>query len=179
MSLDSIAAKVRRCRSCRLSKSRTKAVPGEGSKAGIMLVGEAPGKDEDASGRPFVGRAGKVLDRLLKGIGLSRRQVFITSVIKCRPPKNRVPTAEEIYQCHPYLEEQIAAINPKIICPLGGVALKVLLGETSVEKARGRIIRFGGRVFIPMYHPAAVLYGKKKQLLEKDFQVLKRALQWV
>ncbi len=178
--LNKIAAEIRRCRKCRLYKTRTHAVPGEGSsKAKVLFVGEAPGKEEDTFGKPFVGRAGKVLDKLLKSAGLSRRQVFITSVLKCRPPGNRAPRADEIYQCQTYLQRQIAEINPKIICPLGGVALKVLLGETSIQKLHGHVIRFGGNVFIPMFHPAAVFYGKKRSILEKDFLILKKALKWV
>ncbi len=180
MSLETVSARIRNCKRCSLHQTRTKAVPGEGNpNAEVMLVGEAPGRREDETGRPFVGRAGKLLEQLLESIGLSREDVYITSVLKCRPPKNRNPRAGEIQECREYLEKQISAIDPKVICSLGGVATRLLLDKGSMKKAHGNIIRCEGRVYLPMYHPAAVFYGKKKETLKKDFQTLKKVLDWL
>jgi uracil-DNA glycosylase family 4 len=118
-SLEKIAANVRGCPLCKLSRSRKNAVPGEGQlSAKIMFIGEAPGRSEDEKGRPFVGAAGRILDELLKKAGIERSQVFITNIVKCRPPNNRVPKEDELTACRPYLDRQIALINPKVICIL-------------------------------------------------------------
>ncbi len=157
MRLSTIAREIRACRRCGLHEGRQKAVPGEGpSDARIMLVGEAPGKEEDIQGRPFVGRSGRLLDESLKQVGLRRNDLFITSVVKCRPPKNRIPSTWEWERCiQAHLRRQIDVINPAIICLLGGIATKALLGMDRLSEGRGRIFRRENRIFFPTYHPAA------------------------
>jgi uracil-DNA glycosylase family 4 len=155
MDMNSLAEKIVSCTLCDLSLSRTHAVPGEGpAGAKIFLVGEAPGRDEDATGRPFVGRAGKLLDRALYEAGIRRSEVFITSVVKCRPPDNRRPNRSEMQTCLPYLRRQIQLVDPRIICLMGNVASAALLGKQGVTALRGRV--FEDRYLIT-YHPAAVL----------------------
>ena len=157
MSIEEIASEIKACRRCDLHLTRSNPVPGEGPQdAKVVFVGEAPGREEDRSGRPFVGRAGRLLNKALKEAGLKREDVFITNVVKCRPPGNRNPRREEILACLPYLKRQINAIDPDIICLLGRVALQVMLNETTVSKLHGQVIR-RGRAFMPMYHPAAAL----------------------
>jgi len=165
LELDTIHAHVRSCADCGLSKTRRQAVPGEGAPgAAIMLIGEAPGRQEDETGRPFVGAAGRLLDRLLAAAGIDRNEVFITSVLKCRPPNNRNPRAEEITACQRHLAAQVDAINPRIICPLGNFALKALLGpEYNITESHGRVLELSGRAYLPMFHPAAGLYNRSLQ----------------
>ncbi len=167
------------CRKCSLWKTRKNAVPGEGGfRKKIMFVGEAPGKKEDKLGRPFVGAAGKLLDELLGSIGLSREDVFITNIVKCRPPGNRDPSEYEIKQCAPYLERQIRTMKPKVICPLGRFSAGYILNMfgftmSSISKVQGKVFEAPDVVILPMYHPAAALYhGKMKVYLEKSFKVL-------
>jgi uracil-DNA glycosylase len=156
--------KICTCRLCPLSEGRKLAVPGSGPvPADIMLVGEAPGKEEDLTGEPFVGRAGRLLDAALLQAGLVRSRVFITSVIKCRPPQNRKPKKSEIDQCRPYLQNQIEILRPKIICLMGNTATQAILGQQGVAILRGRT--FQDR-FIVTYHPAAVLRNRN---LMNDF----------
>ncbi|HHI00275.1 MAG TPA: uracil-DNA glycosylase [Thermococcus litoralis] len=180
--------KIKTCRKCPLGELRTNAVPGSGSyEAKIMFVGEAPGYWEDQKGLPFVGRAGKVLDELLAGIGLKREEVYITNVVKCRPPNNRDPTEEEINACSPYLDKQIDIIRPKIIVPLGRHSMTYILKKFSFEpepisKIHGKIFEartlFGKIVIMPMYHPAVALYKPQlREKLEKDFKKLKETLE--
>jgi uracil-DNA glycosylase family 4 len=155
-----VAAEVRACTKCPLATTRTRAVPGEGpADAEIMFVGEGPGYHEDRRGRPFVGPSGALLDELLGGIGLRREQVFITNVVKCRPtpPDNRDPAPDEIAACAPYLERQIALIDPAVIVPLGRFSLARFLPGQSISKARGRPVRQGKRIIYPMFHPAFAL----------------------
>lgn len=168
--LEIIADEVRRCALCRLCESRKNAVPGEGSKsAKIMFIGEAPGRNEDEQGRPFVGAAGKLLTEALEEAGLSRNEVFITNVVKCRPPNNRVPTDQERASCRPYLERQIRLINPKIICILGRTAFESLLGGGSITSNRGKLIEYEKRFYFLTVHPAAVIYNPQlKSLFRKD-----------
>lgn len=169
-SLEIIADEVRECTLCKLCESRTNAVPGEGSSfAKIMFIGEAPGRNEDEQGRPFVGAAGKLLTEALQEAGLSREDVFITNVVKCRPPNNRVPMEEERSACRPYLERQIKLINPRIICILGRTAYESLLGGGSITSNRGKLIRHGNRFYFLTVHPAAVIYNPElKSLFKKD-----------
>ncbi len=174
---------IRTCQKCPLWKTRTNAVPGEGGfRKKVMFVGEAPGKWEDIKGRPFVGAAGKYLDELLSSIGLSREDVYITNIVKCRPPNNRDPTDEEIHACAPYLEWQIEHMRPRVICPLGRFSAKFILEKfgfsmKSITAAQGKIYR-GEIIIIPMFHPAAALYhGKWKPELEKAFATLKSVLE--
>jgi uracil-DNA glycosylase family 4 len=155
MELDHLHEKIRVCQLCDLSSNRIKAVPGEGPcPVEIMMVGEAPGREEDLTGKPFVGRAGRLLDVALAEAGLKRSEVFITSVIKCRPPDNRKPKRYEIEACHPYLETQMKMLGPRIVCLMGNVATQAVLGIQGVTSLRGRILQDR---FLVTYHPAAVL----------------------
>ena len=177
--IDLLAAQIRVCTKCPLHKSRTQAVPGDGKvSARVMLIGEGPGREEDESGHPFVGAAGRYLDHVLEGTGIERGDLFITNIVKCRPPGNRAPKTGEVETCTSnYLFEQIDLINPQLIMLLGGVAAKKLLGLKSINEARGRLIEHEGRQYIVGYHPAVRFYredlgGKVKE----DFSLLKRML---
>jgi DNA polymerase len=177
--LESLAAKIRVCTKCPLSQSRTHAVPGEGkASAKIMLIGEAPGREEDESGRPFVGAAGRSLDQVLEDTGLDRADLFITNIVKCRPPKNRAPKAAEVETCTSnYLYEQIELLNPKLIVLLGAVAVKEILGLKSLNEARGRVIERDGRLYVAGYHPAARFYREDvAEKVKEDLALLKRTL---
>ncbi len=180
--------RIRNCRKCPLGELRTNAVPGSGSYyAKVMFVGEAPGYWEDQKGLPFVGRAGKVLDELLSEIGLSRDEVYITNIVKCRPPENRDPTEEEIKACSPYLDRQIDIIRPKVIVPLGRHSMRYILTKFGFEpepisKIHGKTFEtrtlFGKLVIMPMYHPAAALYKPPiREELRKDFVKLAKLLE--
>jgi DNA polymerase len=173
-SLEKIAANVRGCPLCKLSRSRKNAVPGEGQlSAKIMFIGEAPGRSEDEKGRPFVGAAGRILDDLLKKAGIERSQVFITNMVKCRPPNNRVPKEDELTACRPYLDRQIALIKPKVICILGRTAYSSLLGGSSITASRGKIVERAGQKYFLTFHPAAVIYNKGLlSALEADLKKL-------
>ena len=177
MSILEIAREISGCKRCPLYAYRIQPVPGEGpGDARVMFVGEAPGRDEDRVGRPFVGRAGKLLDEYLKTAGLGRKDVFITNVVKCRPPGNRNPTTAEVRACMPYLEGQIDSINPEITCLLGRVALIAILGEAAVSKIHGKIIR-KDRIYMPMYHPAAALRNPRLGVeMRRDMQRLREFL---
>ncbi|MCY1153853.1 MAG: putative uracil glycosylase superfamily protein [Nitrososphaera sp.] len=173
-SLEKIAADVRGCPLCKLSRSRKNAVPGEGQlSAKIMFIGEAPGRSEDEKGRPFVGAAGRILDELLKKAGIERSEVFITNIVKCRPPNNRVPKEDELTACRPYLDRQIALIKPKVICILGRTAYSSLLGGSSITANRGKIVERAGQKYFLTFHPAAVIYNKGLlSALEADLKKL-------
>ena len=173
-SLEKIAADVRGCPLCKLSRSRKNAVPGEGQlSAKIMFIGEAPGRSEDEKGRPFVGAAGRILDELLKKAGIERSEVFITNIVKCRPPNNRVPKEDELIACRPYLDRQIALIKPKVICILGRTAYSSLLGGSSITANRGKIVERAGQKYFLTFHPAAVIYNKGLlSVLEADLKKL-------
>ena len=177
--LDALAQQIRRCTKCPLHQSRTIAVPGEGPvSAPIMFIGEAPGRQEDQAGRPFVGSAGKVLSDLLQKNGIARAACFITSVVKCRPPENRLPTGLEVTTCTThYLAQQITLINPKIIVLLGGVAAKTLLGISRLGDSLGRLIEHEGRTYLITHHPAAKFYRPQVAAqLDQEFSALTRAL---
>ncbi len=178
LELEEIASKVRVCTLCPLSKSRTIAVPGDGPvDAKLMFVGEAPGAEEDKQGRPFVGAAGKHLNSLLNLIGLNREKIFITNIVKCRPPENRVPTWDERNACSPYLKGQIRIIKPHLICTLGNTALETLTGTTSISRVHGQIMKKEDLLIFPLYHPAAALHNPKlKSVLESDMHKLDDAL---
>jgi len=173
-SLERVAAEVLSCTKCPLHKGRTRAVPGEGPPhARVMFIGEAPGREEDKQGRPFVGKAGQLLTEALEEAGLRREQVFITNVVKCRPPGNREPTEEEAEACRPYLMRQIALLRPEVICLLGSVATRSLLGEASVSSLRGRFIEREGRRYYVTLHPAAAIYNPGlKSLFKGDIRRL-------
>jgi DNA polymerase len=177
-SLERVATEVTGCPLCKLARSRKNAVPGEGQlSAKIMFVGEAPGRSEDEKGRPFVGAAGKMLDNLLKKAGIDRSQVFITNVVKCRPPGNRVPEEDEVAACRPYLERQIALIQPRVICVLGRTAYSSLLGGGSISANRGKIIEKSGQKYFLTMHPAAAIYNKSlASVLEGDLKKLAKEI---
>jgi DNA polymerase len=177
--LDELAEQIRVCTRCPLHESRTHAVPGDGKyTARVMIIGEAPGKDEDETGKPFVGSAGRYLDHVLEGTGLDRGDFFITNTVKCRPPKNRTPKAIETGTCESnYLFEQMELIDPALVMLLGGVAAKTVLGVKSVNEARGRVVERDGRRFIVGYHPAVRFYREDLgEKVKEDFALLKREL---
>ncbi|HDD35336.1 MAG TPA: uracil-DNA glycosylase [Candidatus Desulfofervidus auxilii] len=170
---------IKNCQKCDLAKTRKNAVPGEGPLgAKIMIIGQAPGREEDITGRPFVGRAGKLLDRLLKIAEIERKKVFITSPLKCFPPKNRKPKRSEIETCLPYLKEQIKIINPRKFILLGEIAFSVFFPKLKLKDYRGKVIKVGKKEFFITYHPAAGLrFPWIKEILIKDFKKLKK-LKW-
>jgi len=173
--LEEIAEQVRTCELCRLSQSRTQAVPGEGpAQADIMFIGEGPGFHEDRQGRPFVGAAGKFLEELLTSIGLDRTQVYITNLVKCRPPGNRDPKEDELEACtSSYLERQIEAINPKVIVTLGRFSMARYFPNARISGVHGRAQPINGRLVVPMYHPAAALHQPAlRSAIEADFHRL-------
>jgi DNA polymerase len=157
--LDAVAASIDACRKCSLGGTRAHSVPGEGNpSAGFVCVGEAPGATEDETGRPFVGRAGKLLEGILRAIGFEREDVFICNVLKCRPPNNRDPEPLEVLACSPYLHRQLDLIRPKVILALGRPAAHALLATTgSLGDLRGRVHRYRGIPLVVTYHPAALL----------------------
>lgn len=159
--LERIADDVRACTLCPLAEGRTNAVPGEGSyTSSLVFVGEGPGVEEDARGRPFVGRAGRLLDEALESAGLGRESVYITNVVKCRPPGNRPPRVGERRACvEAHLRRQLEALKPRVICLLGSTAVQALLGRRPLKDVVGRTVEEDGRVFFSMYHPAAALYN--------------------
>ncbi len=156
--LEEIANRVRGCVKCPLAETRTNAVPGEGSAtAEIMFIGEGPGADEDRLGRPFVGRAGRFLDELIESLPMRREDVYIANVVKCRPPGNRDPETHEVAACESYLKEQIEAIDPSVIVPLGRHALEWFMPDRKITASHGLFFEHGGRVLMPLLHPAAGL----------------------
>jgi uracil-DNA glycosylase family 4 len=172
--LEKIAEEVRACTLCPLSRGRTRAVPGEGpADAEIMFIGEGPGFHEDRQGRPFVGAAGQFLEELLASIGMRRDQVYITNVVKCRPPGNRDPLPEEVAACKPYLDRQIEAIKPKIVVTLGRHSMARYLPGASISKVHGQARKVGEVICFPMLHPAAGLHQPRwKPLIEEDIKKL-------
>jgi uracil-DNA glycosylase family 4 len=170
--LEKVATEVSICTKCDLCKGRTKAVPGEGNPhARIMFIGEGPGFHEDRQGRPFVGPAGQFLVELLASINLKRSDVFITNVVKCRPPGNRDPLPAEINACNDYLERQIAAIDPQVIVTLGRFSMTKFFGGEKISSIHGRARRVDGRICIAMYHPAAGLHQQSlKDTIRSDFK---------
>jgi uracil-DNA glycosylase family 4 len=177
-SLSSVEEEVRSCEKCPLSLTRTNAVPGEGpADARVVLIGEGPGRNEDAQGRPFVGAAGRQLDALLGDAGLRRGDVYITNVVKCRPPENRRPTVSEADACRPYLERQLGLVRPKLVVLLGDTALKRFFPEESLPSAHGKTVERGGLAFFPTYHPAAVIYNRALEgVIRQDFRALEGVL---
>lgn len=168
--------KICKCKKCNLWKTRVRAVPGEGpADAKIMFIGLSPGKTEDEQGRPFVGRAGKLLDELLDSIKLKRKDIFITSVLRCHPPKNRLPKTEEVAACLPYLQKYVEIINPQIIVLLGNFAIKTVLGKLNgINKIHGKTVRCNGKLYFLTFHPAAgIRASRTKQKLKQDFKKLK------
>ena len=178
-SIGKISGEVIVCKKCRLYESRKNAVPGEGSeRTKVMFVGEAPGEQEDIQGRPFVGSAGKLLTELLASVGLGREKVYITNIVKCRPPNNRPPHKDETGACKPYLERQILLLAPRVICPMGNSAIHSLIeSEKSVTDLHGIPFEEGNVTYFPMYHPAAALYTfQLRKVMEEDFRKLRALL---
>lgn len=176
--LDALREQIAVCTRCELHRAATNPVPGEGNpNARILLIGEAPGFHEDAQGKPFVGNSGKFLTELLAKAGLSREDVFITNVVKHRPPGNRDPLPDEMAACALYLEEQIEIIDPDVIVTLGRFSLARYFPGERISKIHGQPKEIGGRYIVPMYHPAAALHnGSLRPEIEADFQKLPRLL---
>ncbi len=176
--LESLAGEVEACTRCGLHATRKRTVLGEGDPGSrVMFIGEAPGADEDRQGRPFVGRAGQLLTRIIAAMGLERRETYITNVLKCRPPGNRNPGIDEICECLPYLERQIEFIRPDVICTLGLFATRTLTGLSEpMGRMRGRTYEYRGIPLIPTYHPAACLRNpaSKKLVWEDIKRVMKQ-----
>jgi len=177
--LSEIAESIKKCQRCDLYKTATHAVPGEGNpQAAVVFIGEAPGFHEDREGRPFVGNAGKYLDMLLLKAGLRREDVFITNVVKHRPPENRDPAPQEIAACSVWLEEQLAAISPKVVVTLGRWSLARYAPKSKISDVHGTPFKTGGVVVLPMYHPAAALRSSQtERQLTEDFLKNKDLLQ--
>lgn len=176
-SLEKIYKDVANCSGCQLCSGRTNVVPGTGHpKAKIMFIGEGPGRDEDLQGKPFVGAAGKLLTELISGIGLSRSDVYIANVVKCRPPNNRDPFPEEVDACWPYLMRQIKTIKPDLIVMLGRHSMGRFLPDLKISEVHGQPKVYKGvwqkkQVYLPLYHPAVALYDpRKKEVLAEDFK---------
>ena len=168
--LQSIKQNVIECVKCDLCKTRTNSVPGKGNfKSSVIFVGEAPGRNEDKNGEPFIGVAGKKLSAALESAGVSREDVYITNIVKCRPPKNRVPTSTERETCQDYLKQEISIIKPKIICILGNTAFNSLLGGSEITKFRGKIVLKDNQLYFLTVHPAATIYNQELiKVLNKD-----------
>lgn len=180
MEIENIAEEVRNCKKCWLWETRTNAVPGDGPETPeFLFIGEAPGSKEDIHGKPFVGAAGKVLDELLESAGFKREEVFITNIVKCRPPGNRNPLKHEIETCTPYLDRQILSLKPKVICTLGNfstdyILTKYDLPSDKIGKVHGQLFQKEGVKIVPLYHPAAMIYNRKlKDVLLEDLRKLK------
>jgi DNA polymerase len=177
MDLKALEKQIKKCRKCRLYKTAKNAVPGEGDpKSKFLFVGEAPGFNEDLTGHPFCGAAGEFLDELLESISLPRADVYITNIVKHRPPGNRDPETEEIDACQEYLKAQIALIKPKIIVTLGRLSKNYFLPKSgAISQIHGKIFRKKDQIIIPLYHPAAGLHqANLKEIIKKDFQIIKK-----
>jgi DNA polymerase len=176
--LEEIASQVRVCTRCELCRGRTLAVPGNGNPhAEMLFIGEAPGWNEDKEGLPFVGAAGKFLNEMLAAIGLTRDEVFVTNVVKCRPPGNRDPLPDEIAACRSYLDAQIEAIDPLLIVTLGRYSMARWFPNERISRIHGQPRQFGKRLIVPMYHPAAALHqASLRTTIEQDMLKLPRIL---
>ncbi len=180
VTLEMVRQELGDCTRCKLCSGRTQIVFGAGNpKAKLMFVGEAPGADEDEQGVPFVGRAGQLLTKMIIAMGLSREEVYIANIVKCRPPENRPPQPDEITSCQPFLLKQIEAIRPKIICALGSFASQTLLGSTTrISDLRGQFHDFHGIRLMPTFHPAYLLRNpvEKKKVWEDLQKIMKELL---
>jgi len=178
MELVRIAKVISGCKKCPLHKTRTNTVPGQGNgkRPEIMFIGEAPGADEDEQGLAFVGRAGQLLTKMIEAMGFSRDEVFIANIATCRPPDNRPPTPEEMETCIPFLKQQIAVIQPKVIVALGATAVQGLINQTGISKLRGNWVEYEGIALMPTFHPAYLLRNPpaKKEVWADLQAVLKR-----
>ena len=177
--LEALAAEIARCTRCLLHRGRTRAVSGEGPEdAEIMFIGEAPGFHEDQQGRPFVGAAGRFLEELLESIGLTREDVYIANVIKCRPPSNRDPLPDEIEACKPFLDQQIKLIQPKLVVTLGRFSMARAFPKARISHIHGQPRKIGGVIYYPMYHPAAALHQPSlRRTVEEDMRRIPELLQ--
>jgi DNA polymerase len=179
-SLADIEVYVSTCRNCPLCQTRTHTVPGEGNAEcpDIMFIGEGPGEEEDAQGRPFVGKAGQLLTKMIEAMGYRREQVFIANMVKCRPPNNRTPLPEETEKCLPYLQQQIDLIKPRIIIGMGATAIKGLLGKTAgITRLRGSWQDYKGTKLMPTFHPSYLLRDpSKKKVVWQDLQLVLKEL---
>ena len=178
--LAELAREVERCRRCPLYRTRTHAVISDGSPdARLMFVGEAPGRDEDLQGKPFVGAAGQLLTKMIQAMGLTRDEVYICNVLKDRPPANRTPEPEEVEACLPFLQAQIAIVRPSVICVLGAVAAKALLGpHVAITKIRGHLTEYEGIPLVPTFHPAYLLRNPDaKKFAWADLKKVKKLLE--
>ena len=177
--LASLADEIRACTACPLHRSARQAVPGEGSaESGILFLGEAPGYNEDLQGRPFVGAAGQLLDQLLAGIGLDRSKVFITNVVRHRPPENRDPLPEEVAACHVWFERHLAVLKPKVVVTLGRHAMYKFFPGESISRVHGHARKKDGITIFPVFHPAAALHQPSLRAdLQKDFENLAKFLE--
>jgi uracil-DNA glycosylase len=186
MNKEELTKQIQNCKKCPLYKTRTNPVIGEGSlNSEIIFIGEAPGFNEDIQGKPFVGQAGKIFDELLNSVNLKREDIYITNILKCRPPKNRNPSDNEIETCTPYLNKQIEIIKPKIVCCLGNFSTKFILQKYGLKDKIQGISKIHGKIFkittltgilkiIPLYHPAVATYNSNMiKILKKDFKILK------
>jgi uracil-DNA glycosylase family 4 len=173
-SLEAIGIDVRACQMCKLCQTRTTGVPGEGSPTSeVMFIGEGPGFHEDQQGRPFVGAAGQLLTEMLKGIGMRREEVFITNVVRCRPPGNRDPLPDELAACDTYTQRQIAVLDPKLIVTLGRYSMARFVGSGPMRDLHGRAREWNGITCLAMYHPAAILRTptvEMRRIYEEDFR---------
>ncbi len=179
-SLELLEQEVLQCHKCLLCETRNKAVFGVGNPyAEVMFIGEAPGKQEDLGGEPFVGSAGKLLNQMLQIAGIERKDIYIANVLKCRPPSNRNPRSQEIQECSEYLRGQVSAIAPDILVTLGNFATKFILKtDRGITSLRGRAYTSGRFYVLPTFHPAAAIYDKKKvEILKQDFELLKKLLE--
>jgi len=190
LALEDLNFQIYNCKKCRLWLEAKHGVPGEGPlNANVMIIGQNPGADEDQTGRPFIGRAGKFLDECLKSIGLQREQIFVTNIVKCRPTekarnwvKDRKPATDEIDACKPYLDKQIELLKPEVICTLGDTARSQIfkrfgLEEDTIGHVHGRLFLAGNMRIAPLYHPAAALYDNSlHQIIMIDFQNLRQVL---
>jgi DNA polymerase len=172
-----LEARIQGCARCKLSKGRTTVVFGSGNpQAGLVAIGEAPGAEEDVQGKPFVGRAGQLLTKMLESVGLSRDEVYICNIVKCRPPGNRNPESDEIAACEPFLMEQLAAIQPKVILALGNFAAQTLLKTREpIGKLRGRLHHYHSTVLVPTFHPAFLLRNPGQEYRRMAWDDLKLA----
>ena len=172
--IDDLRKIVVSCTSCGLSKSRTNAVPGSGSiKTEVVFIGEAPGRTEDIQGMPFVGTAGKILSEALLYAGFTREDVYITNIVKCRPPDNRRPNKQEMDSCNGYLQKELEIIRPKIVCILGNTAFSSMLNGNAITKNRGKIIKRNDQLYFVTIHPAAIIYNQDlRQVLKDDLKAL-------
>lgn len=178
MTFEELITRCKKCAHCRLRKQATQVVPGDGNpKAEVMFIGEGPGANEDKEGIPFCGAAGKFLDQLLESIGINRRDVYITNMVKCRPPGNRDPSEDEMKACRPWLDKQIEFINPKVFILLGRFAMGKFFPDLKISKAHGKSFKKSGKLYFIMYHPAVALYNDSfKKVMMEDMKGLKKII---